>query len=96
MDLIFSATAVEWRGPAPYVFAPLPPEEADAIDQVKARLTYGWGVIPVQAQIGETAFTTSLFPREGTYFLPVKVAVQRAEGVEIGDEVEVRVHLDLG
>ena len=31
MDLSFAATTVEWRGPAPFVFAPVPEEEADAI-----------------------------------------------------------------
>ena len=32
-------------------------------------------------------------PREGGYLVPVKVAVQRAEGVEVGNEVEVALHI---
>ena len=35
------------------------------------------------------AFTTSLFPREGGYLLPIKVAVQKAANVGIGDGVQV-------
>ncbi|WP_232211522.1 MULTISPECIES: DUF1905 domain-containing protein [Nocardioides] len=32
-----------------------------------------------------------MFPSEGTYFLPLKDAVRRAEGVGPGDVVEVRL-----
>lgn len=88
MDLVFSGELVEWRGPAPYHFVPLPPDEADLVDEVKAEVVY-WGVVPVRARIGATTFTTSMFPREGTWFLPVKDAVRRAEGVGLGDVVEV-------
>lgn len=84
----FSGTLVEWRGPAPYHFVPLPPDEADLVDEVKAEVVY-WGVVPVRARIGSTTFTTSMFPREGTWFLPVKDAVRRAERLGLGDPVEV-------
>ena len=94
MDLHFKATTIEWRGPAPFVFARVPDEEVDAIASIARETTYGWGCIPVAARIGGTDFTTSLFPREGGYLVPVKVAVQRAEGVGVGDEVEVELHLE--
>ena len=90
VELEFAGEVVEWRGPAPYYFVPLPPDEADLIDEVKADVVY-WGVIPVTAWVGETSFTTSMFPREGTYFLPLKDAVRRAESVGLGDLVEVRL-----
>ncbi len=93
MELEFTAVAVEWRGPAPFVFLPVPPDESELIRESAAELTYGWGVIPVEATVGGTTFTTSLFPRDGAYLLPVKVAVQRAEGVAVGDEVPVRMRL---
>jgi hypothetical protein len=72
----------------------VPEEEADAIAAISGRASYGWGCIPVDARIGDTDFTTSLFPREGGYLVPVKVAVQRAEQVEVGDEVEVALHIE--
>ena len=90
MELEFAGEIVEWRGPAPFYFVPLPPEEADLIDEVKAEVAY-WGVIPVAARVGETSFTTSMFPRDGTYFLPLKDAVRRAEALGLGDVVEVRL-----
>lgn len=90
IEFEFAGEVVEWRGPAPFHFVPLPPDEADLIDEVKAEIAY-WGVIPVTARLGATSFTTSMFPREGTYFLPLKDAVRRAEGVGLGDVVEVRL-----
>ncbi|MFP3713032.1 DUF1905 domain-containing protein [Puerhibacterium sp. TATVAM-FAB25] len=89
MELRFEGEVVHWRGPAPYLFVPLPPPEAAQVRAVARQVTYGWGVIPVTARIGGTEFDTSLFPRDGGYLLPVKVAVQRAEGVELGDRVAV-------
>ncbi len=74
----------------------VPPEVAAEIREVAARLTYGWGCLPVAARIGGTACTTSLFPKDGGYLVPVKVAVQRAEGVEVGSAVRVRLEFDLG
>ena len=94
MDLRFTATTIEWRGPAPYVFARVPDEEADAIAAIAREATYGWGCIPAAVRIGGTDFATSLFPREGGYLVPVKAAVQRAEGVGVGDEVDVELHLE--
>jgi len=34
-----------------------------------------------------------MFPREGGSALPIKAAVRRAEGIELGDEVEVVVEV---
>ncbi|WAC65976.1 DUF1905 domain-containing protein [Agrococcus sp. SL85] len=93
MELEFDAVAIEWRGPAPFVFVPLPEDEAQVVAESARELTYGWGVIPVSARIGGTEFTTSLFPRDGGYLLPVKVAVQRAEGVGVGDAVHALLRL---
>lgn len=94
VELEFSGEVVEWRGPAPHHFVALPPEEVDAVAEVADRVTYGWGCIPVSGRVGRSDFTTSLFPRDGGYLLPLKVAVRRAEGVELGDVVTVRLRLD--
>ena len=91
----FEAEAISWRGPAPFVFVPVPPEISDDIKSVSKAITYGWGVIPATVRIGGTTFTTSLFPRQGIYLVPVKVLVQKAEQVDIGDLVIVRLEIDL-
>jgi hypothetical protein len=87
--LEFTATLIEWRGPAPFLFAPVPDELTPEIRFAAREASYGWGVVPVTATIGGTTFTTSLFPRGGGYLLPIKVAVQRAEALGVGDAVAV-------
>jgi hypothetical protein len=92
VELEFTGPLVEWRGPAPYHFVVLPDDEAAVIDEVKVAVAY-WGVVPVTARVGGTEFTTSMFPREDTWFLPVKDAVRRAEEIELGEVVGVRLRI---
>jgi hypothetical protein len=95
MDLEFSGPLFSWRGPAPYHFVAVPEDEADELRDAAVYVTYGWGMIPVSGRIGGTDFTTSLWPREGGYVVPVKDAVRRAEALELGDEVTVLLHVDV-
>lgn len=95
MNLKFDGEIIHWRGPSPFHFVEVPDDESAAIDTVKAEVTYGWGVIPVTARIGRTEFSTSLFPKGERYLVPVKDAVRKAEGLGLGDEVTVHLHLDL-
>ncbi len=48
-------------------------------------------MVPVEASVGGVAFTTSLFPKDGTYLLPLKVAVRRKTNVTAGDCVPVEM-----
>ena len=82
---------IEWRGPSPFYFVPVPGGQSKKIKAVAAQLTYGWGVIPVIGKIGKTDFSTALIPREGVYFLPIKNAVRFAEELEVGSEVSVSI-----
>lgn len=87
MQLRCKAAVIEWRGPAPFIFAVLPEPAVAEIAAVRRALSYGWGVVPVGAELNGVAFTTSLFPRDGGYLLPLKVAVRKATGVTVGDVV---------
>jgi hypothetical protein len=91
--LSFKAEVIYWRGPSPFFYAPIPPAEAEEIRRVSRFVSYGWGVIPVEARIGDAVFTTSLFPKDGTYLLPLKAAVRRRLGVTAGDVVAVEMTL---
>ncbi|MFC7430463.1 MULTISPECIES: DUF1905 domain-containing protein [unclassified Agrococcus] len=93
MDVTIEGDVIEWRGPAPFHFVRVPDAEAEAIRDLAAMVSYGWGVIPVRGHLGDTTFTTSLFPREGGYLVPLKDAVRRAEGVALGDRVAVRLRI---
>lgn len=80
-----------WRGPAPFLFVTVPDDGSAAIHAIAPVVTYGWGVIPVTVRLGGTVWPTSLFPKDGRYLVPIKVAVQRAEHVAVGDEVDLEV-----
>jgi hypothetical protein len=91
VKLIFVGRVIEWRGPSPYYFVPVPDEESAEIHKVAAMATYGWGVIPVEARIGKVAFETSLFPKDAGYLLPLKDAVRKPQGLSTGDDVTVEM-----
>jgi hypothetical protein len=95
MELTFAGRVIEWRGPAPYYFVPVPDAESADIREVAAMATYGWGVIPVHARIGEVDFETSLFPKDGGYLLPLKDAVRKPQGLAPGDDVTVEMTVRL-
>lgn len=89
----FTGRVWYWRGPAPWFFVSLPVELSDAIAALAPQASYGWGAIPVTARIAATTFTTSIFPKDGGYILPLKASVRRAESFGEGDEVGV--HLEI-
>ena len=95
MDVEFSDELWLWKGPAPWHFITVPEEHCDELQASATVISYGWGMIPVTAQVGETEWKTSLFPKEGRYIVPVRLAVQRAEGLELGDTVTVRLLVDV-
>ena len=56
-------------------------------------MTYGWGMIPVQARIGNTEWPTSLFPKDGSYLVPLRATVRKAERLAEGDSVRIRLDI---
>jgi hypothetical protein len=95
MEFTFANRVIEWRGPAPFYYLPVPDEESADIRSVASTATYGWGVIPVVARIGDVEFETSLFPKDGRYLLPLKTAVRRPLKITVDDvitaEMTVRI-----
>ncbi|CAM3275200.1 DUF1905 domain-containing protein [Occultella aeris] len=89
MDLEVTGDIWYWRGPSPFHFVTVDDEGAEFLREIMREVTYGWGMIPVQARIGDTPYTTSLFPKNGGYIVPIKDAVRRAEELEDGDVVTI-------
>ena len=89
LELRFSGEVWYWRGPAPFYFVTVPRRPSDRIRRIAAAASYGWGMIPVHASIGETTWYTAMFAKDGGYVLPVKAAVRRAENIDDGDVVQV-------
>ena len=93
MVIEFSGKILFWRGPAPWFFVAIPEQQSQNIKAISNLVTYGWGVIPVHVQIGMTGFTTSLFPKDGLYLVPIKANVRKAEKLEEGDTINVRLEI---
>ncbi len=91
MDIQFAGTIFNWRGPSPYFFVAVPDEESDYLKSISQAVTYGWGMVPVTAQVGETVWTTSLFPKNGRYLLPLKDKVRQAENLHEGAAIQVQL-----
>jgi Domain of unknown function (DUF1905) len=82
MDLQFEGPVIEWRGPAPFYFVAVPREQSADIKFAAKGLEY-WGQVPVVVRIGDTEFSTALFPKDGRYLLPLKDAVRKAAGIDV-------------
>ena len=95
MDLEFEGDIWSWRGPPPYHFVSVPVDECGEIAEAASLVTYGWGMIPVAVRIGQTAWTTSLWPKDGGYVVPLKDKVRKAEGLDVGDRVTVLLIIDV-
>lgn len=92
-EFTFDAEVIYWRGPAPFYFAAIPMAVGEQIAARSRALSYGWGVIPVEAEINGIAFRTSLFPRNGTYLLPLKNKVRSQLGAVDLDLLHVAMTL---
>ena len=53
----------------------------------------GFGSVKVNVACGESRWSTSVFPQDGAWFLPIKKAIMRAEGLEEGQPVSVELEL---
>ena len=93
MNIQFEGRIFTWRGPSPYYFVTVPDEEAAHIKAIARSVTYGWGVIPATVQIGRTRWTTSLFPKDGRYLVPLKDKIRKAENLNEGDTVTIQLQI---
>ena len=93
MTVEFGGEIWFWRGPAPWYFVTVPEKQSGELLEIMTSVSYGWGMIPVSAQIGDTEWTTALWPKDGLYILPVKACVRKAEGLEEGDHVTARLQV---
>lgn len=97
MDTRLGFVARVWLHPGPggWHFATLPQDLSKRVRTDFGGLNQGWGSLPVEATIGTSRWSTSLFPdsKSGCYLLPLKAAIRSRERIGDGDEVEI--HLDF-
>ena len=95
MIIEFTGKIWYWRGPSPFYFVSVPAEQGSSLKAISEIVTYGWGMIPVEARIGQTGWKTALFPKDGSYVVPIKASVRKAENLEQGDLVTVQLEVQL-
>jgi hypothetical protein len=76
-------------------FLGLPTKEAKEIKEKYGKNARGWGSLPVTVTIGKTTWETSIFPdkKSGTYVLPLKAQVRRAERILDDSKVQFTLRL---
>lgn len=99
----FSAPLIHWElgdfAGLGYVLLPDAAVEAVAGYELMRRLELGkrrgFGSVKVNVLLGESRWSTSAFPLKDKagWFLPIKKPVQRAEGLDEGDLLEIELEL---
>lgn len=80
---------------AAWYFAYLDKKQAEQIKKKHMPKTRGFGSIRVTVTLGTTKWKTSIFPdrHSGSYVLPLKAQVRRAEGIDAGDTVKFTLEI---
>ena len=93
MDLRFTGELWYWRGPSPFHFVTVPESQSGELSAIAPLVSYGWGMVPVTLRVGATESPTALWPKDGGYIVPLKSALREAEGIELGDLVEIELRV---
>lgn len=95
MTIEFTGEIWFWKGPAPFYFVTVPENQSRELLEIVSSVTYGWGMVPVDARIGKTEWYTALWPKDGLYILPIKSAIRKAENLEEGSVVTARLDVKV-
>lgn len=95
MRLEFSGEIWFWRGPAPWYFVTVPEQQSRDLKAISAIVTYGWGMIPVSARIGDSRWQTALFEKDERYIVPIKASIRQREDLDLGDQVTIQLEVSL-
>lgn len=87
---MFEGKVWRYEGPAGWYFVYVDEKVSKEILGTADKKKVGWGFVPIQATLGDTTWTTTLFPtKEKEYLLAIKAKVRRKEGVNEGDAVKI-------
>jgi hypothetical protein len=91
----FDAKVWVYPGEAAWYFVTLPKDVAREIDFEHGHHKAGFGSLRVQVIIGQTTWQTSIFTdtKSSSYMLPLKATVRKAEGIEAGSKVSVKLEI---
>ena len=97
MVVVFDAELWRWdaRRADSWIFVSLPAEASKEIRDLAAGPRRGFGSLRVRVTVGDSTWTTSIFPDSGRggYVLPIKRTVRTAEDLDVADFATVTVEL---
>ena len=95
MEMTFTAELWEWQGQGAWCFVSLPKQYYDEIKAINSSPYRGFGSVKIEASVGKTVWKTSIFPdtKSGIYLLPIKKTIRKAESLNIGSVVYIKVRL---
>ncbi len=97
MSYTFTARLWLYPGPSAWVFITVPKKTSNEIKHAMSEFPRrGFGSVRVLASVRGVSWKTSIFPdsKEGAYILPIKKAVRRQAGLEVGDVGELELEID--
>lgn len=88
---LYSGAKAAWH------FVTIPSEISQELKKQFGDLARGWGSLPVEIELGESNWKTSIFPdkKSGCYFLPLKAKVRKKEKITNGDEVKLILKIEF-
>ncbi len=95
---VYPVRAKVWlySGGGAWYFATIPVKTSKEIKKRHGLSVRGWGSLRVSVKLGESEWSTSIFPYSKTkgYILPLKAQIRKREQVRRGDTV--LFHLSIG
>ncbi len=90
-----TSKVVPYPGMAAWYFAYVDKKQSETIKKKHTTKTRGFGSIRVKVTLGKTKWNTSIFPdkHSGSYVLPLKSQVRRAEGIDAGDSISFTLEI---
>lgn len=91
----FEGEVFRWKANEAFFLVSVPKEYSEEIHEISVGLTNGFGSLKVEASIGSFNWRTSIFPasKTGLFDLPLKAAVRKANGLDVGSVVKVRLEV---
>ena len=92
---VMKSKVMVYPGMSAWRFLVVPKKEGLEIKETHGKSACGWGSLPVFASIGKTKWKTSIFPdkKSGTYLLPLKAQIRKAEEIFDDDSVQFTITL---
>lgn len=86
-----------YPGMSGWRFLIIPTNVAQEIKANFGNRAKGWGSLPVTVTLNSSVWKTSIFPdkKSGTYFLPLKAKIRRAEEIFDEDVLGFSIKIDM-